>query len=144
MNQLARQVRFLSTQPFVMAAIDIVAEHFGVAVDKIRGRRRHRSVSRARAVAAFVLRKATSLSWPEIAAVLGGFDHSSMIAAFKRVKAALAIDAVLKWDLMQIARRLVDWARGHYFPTVHPQLLLEPPTGIEPAASPIPTERSAT
>lgn len=135
--------RFLSTQPFAFAVIDVVGDYFGVSPDKIRGRRRIRSITRARSVSVYVLRHATTLSWPEIAAVLGGFDHSSMIAAEHRVKKAIASDERLKHDLMQIALLLVERTRPLALPQ-REQLSLEPPTGFEPAASPIPTERSAS
>lgn len=106
-----RRRRFLATQAFAASIIDVVATHFGVPIDRIRGRRRHRLVSRTRAVAAYVLRHATSLSWPEIGAALGGFSHSSMIYAVRKVKAAVAEDALLKIDLLQVAEQLLQLRR---------------------------------
>lgn len=130
----ARRERFLSTQTFAFAVIDVVGDYYGVAAIAIRGPRRLRSTSRARSIAAYVLRHATTLSWPEIGAVLGGFDHSSMITAVRRVKKALADDGRLRWDLVRIAELLIERTQPLALPP-RLQLLLEPPTGIEPAAS---------
>ena len=98
---------------------------------------------RARSVAAYVLRHATSLSYPEVGAMLGGKNHSTMITACRRVEEALAIDGGLRWDLLQIAQALAEKQQIRLSLPSETKLL-EPPTGIEPAASPIPTERSTT
>lgn len=103
-----RRKRFLVTRAFAEAALDIVCEHFGVPVDKVRGRRRFQTIVRVRSVAAWVLRHATAMSYPEVGAMLGGYDHSSMIVACRRVEKALAVDGVLKWDLLQIAQALAE------------------------------------
>ena len=83
------------------------------------------------------------MSYPEIGAMLGGRHHSTVIHSCQRIEGALAVDGVLKWDLLQIAQTL---AERQQIRLVLPSemKLLEPPTGIEPAASPIPTERSTT
>ena len=82
--------------------------HFGVDIDKVRGPQRPQTLARVRAVAAYVLRHATAMSYPEIGAMLGGRDHSTMIYACRRVEKALAVDGVLKWDLLQIAQLLAE------------------------------------
>lgn len=138
-----RRQRFLATRAFAEAALAIVCAHFGVDVYKIRGPRRWRSLVRARSVAAYVLRHATSLSYPEVGAMLGGKNHSTMITACRRVEEALAIDGGLRWDLLQIAQALAEKQQIRLSLPSETKLL-EPPTGIEPAASPIPTERSTT
>ena len=133
--------RFLATRAFAEAALSIVCEHFGIHIYKVRGPRRPQTLARVRAVAAYVLRHATAMSYPEIGMMLGGRDHSTMIYACRRIERALAVDSVLKWDLLQIAQTLAE-RRQILLVLPSETKLLEPPTGIEPAASPIPTERS--
>jgi hypothetical protein len=47
------------------------------------------------------------LSWPEIGLLLGGFDHSSMMYAARRVKQMITEDALLRIDLLEIADQLL-------------------------------------
>lgn len=108
MTRPDRRRRFLTRCSFAEAALVIVCTHFGVDVDKVRGRRRPQTIVRVRSVAAYVLRHATSMSYPEIGVMLGGKDHSTMITACRRVERALPVDGVLRWDLLQIAQLLAE------------------------------------
>ena len=60
-----------------------VALHFGFKVAELRGRRRFRRVSRARAIALYLARELTGASQR-----FGGMDHTSVIYAHRRVAAA--------------------------------------------------------
>lgn len=62
-----------------------VALHFGFKVAELRGHRRFRRVSRARAIALYLSRELTSASYPEIGQRFGGKDHSTVIYAHRRV-----------------------------------------------------------
>jgi len=115
--------RFLATRTFAEAAVDIVAAHFGVTAQAIRGPRRCRAISRTRAVAAYVLRNATPFSYPEIGVMLGGKDHSAVMSMCRRIEMALEVDSVLRWDLLQIAQLLAE----------RKQIRLSSDTGVDPA-----------
>lgn len=65
-----------------------VASHFGFKGAELRGRRRFRRVSRARAIALYLAREITGASYPEIGQRFGGMDHTSVIYAHRRVAAA--------------------------------------------------------
>jgi len=65
-----------------------VALHFGFKVAELRGHRRTRRVSRARAIALYLSRELTGASYPEIGQRFGGMDHTSVIYAHRRVVAA--------------------------------------------------------
>ena len=65
-----------------------VASHFGFKGAELRGRRRFRRVSRARAIALYLARELTDASYPEIGQRFGGMDHTSVIYAHRRVAAA--------------------------------------------------------
>jgi chromosomal replication initiator protein len=65
-----------------------VASHFGFTMAELRGRRRYRRVSRARAIALYLAREITGASYPEIAQRFGGMHHTSVMHAHRRVAAA--------------------------------------------------------
>ena len=57
----------------------------GTTARELKGGRRHQGVSRARAVAMYLARELTGASYPAIGQAFGGKDHSSVIAACRRV-----------------------------------------------------------
>lgn len=76
---LARQpVRF----PAILAA---VCERLAVAPEEVLASGRHATVVAARSLCAFVARRATTMSFPEIARALGRPNHSTVITACQRV-----------------------------------------------------------
>ena len=68
-----------------------VASHFGFTVAELRGRRRFRRVSGARAIALYLARELTRASYPEIGQRFGGMDHTSVIYAHRRVAGSPAL-----------------------------------------------------
>lgn len=68
-----------------------VASHFGFTVAELRGRRRFRRVSGARAIALYLAREITGASYPEIGQRFGGMDHTSVIYAHRRVAGSPAL-----------------------------------------------------
>ena len=63
----------------------IVCEAFGVSVVDMRSKTRRKSVSCPRSIAMYVSRKLTRAAWREIGRYFGGRDHSTVVAAAKRV-----------------------------------------------------------
>jgi chromosomal replication initiation ATPase DnaA len=61
----------------------------GCSLKMIRGPRRHKSVSAARAVTMWLLRNVAGYSFPQIGILLGGKDHSSVMTACKVVECQL-------------------------------------------------------
>ena len=68
-----------------------VASHFGFTVAELRGRRRFRRVSGARAIALYLARELTRASYPEIGQRFGDMDHTSVIYAHRRVAGSPAL-----------------------------------------------------
>ena len=68
------------------------ARHFRTDVGTLISRERDRRTSRARNIAMFLTREMTELSYPQIAALYGGRDHSTVISSIERVNATLAVD----------------------------------------------------
>jgi hypothetical protein len=91
--------------PFGQNVLDVVAEVFSTTVEALRGPSRHAILVRARSLATYVLRQ-QRMSYPEIAELVCR-DHTSVIAAHKRIAAALADgDAILIADVAKILSRL--------------------------------------
>jgi chromosomal replication initiator protein len=65
--------------------LDAVARHFGVSVDELRGRARHKEIVAPRHLAMFLLREDARLSYPQIGLLLGGRDHSSVVHACDKI-----------------------------------------------------------
>ena len=63
----------------------IVCDAFGVSVHDMRSRTRRKSISGPRSIAMYVARKLTRAAWREIGQYFGGRDHSTVVAAAKRV-----------------------------------------------------------
>jgi chromosomal replication initiator protein len=81
-----------------------VAAYFSVRIADLKGRRRHRGISRPRMVAMYLSRELTGASFPEIGMRFGGKDHSTVINACKRIEAMQHEDPEL--------RRVVDTLRA--------------------------------
>jgi len=73
-----------------------VCRFFGVAAGDLRGSRRSRGLSQPRMLAMFLIRKHTHAAYSEIGRHFGGRNHSTVIAAEKRVQALLAADAPIR------------------------------------------------
>jgi chromosomal replication initiator protein len=65
--------------------LDAVAKHFGVTLDELRGKARHKEIVAPRHLAMFLLREDARLSYPQIGALLGGRDHSSVLHACEKI-----------------------------------------------------------
>ncbi|HMO17717.1 MAG TPA: chromosomal replication initiator protein DnaA [Oligoflexia bacterium] len=63
----------------------VVAKQFNVSINDLVGKRRTQNVALARQVAMYLCRKHTARSFPEIGAIFGGRDHSTVIHAIKSV-----------------------------------------------------------
>jgi chromosomal replication initiator protein len=94
------------TLPGVVTAAhlqDQVAEHFGLHRSTLMGPRRNRSVAWPRMVAMFLCRQLTTLSYPEIGALFGGRDHSTVISAVRKVDRLRCENAAVEQLLQTLA-----------------------------------------
>lgn len=66
------------------------ADLFGLSVDDIVGPRRQRPLVKARQVSMYVFRELTELSYPDIARVFGGRDHTTAIHAVQKITKQMA------------------------------------------------------
>ena len=61
-----------------------ICQAYGITFDGITSRSRYKTVVRARHHAWAIIRNSTAMSYPEIGAVWGGYDHTSIIAGIRK------------------------------------------------------------
>lgn len=75
-----------------------VCEYFGLEHKELMSGRRQRTISLARSIAMYIIRKTARLSFPEIGACLGKRNHSTVISACRRIERAIAKNERLTWN----------------------------------------------
>lgn len=88
--------------------IRIVASEFSVTIADMKGPRRHRSITVPRQLAMYLVREMTDESLPQIGALFGGRDHSTVINALKRVEALRDADPEVRQRLDRIRLALQE------------------------------------
>jgi len=63
-----------------------ICDYLGVTVEAVRGRSRQRPIVGARQTAMYVVRELTDLSYPAIARLFGGRDHTTVIHAVEKTQ----------------------------------------------------------
>jgi chromosomal replication initiator protein len=74
-----------------------VCDYFGLEHKDLMSGRRQRTISLARSVAMFLVRKTAKLSFPEIGIRMGKRNHSTVISACRRIERAVMHNEPLSW-----------------------------------------------
>jgi chromosomal replication initiator protein len=74
-----------------------VCTYFGLEHKDLMSGRRQRTISLARSVAMFLVRKTAKLSFPEIGTRMGKRNHSTVISACRRIERAVQHNESLSW-----------------------------------------------
>ena len=115
---LADHIAHFERKPGVPEIETAVAARFEVTCEQIRSKSRDRTVSLARALAMYLVRKHTPLSFPEIGRAIGGKNHSTVLMAVQRVERHLGQDARVSWKSANgrhdapVKQLLADLQRG--------------------------------
>lgn len=96
-NALEEHIAQTPETPSVDQLLRLAGSRFGVSVEQIESRSRDRTVSLARAVGLYFVRKHTCLSFPEIGRNVGNKNHSTILMAVQRVERQLCEDATVTW-----------------------------------------------
>ena len=67
-----------------------IAAYLGYSVEALRGKSRQRPLVMARQIAMYVMREQTELSYPSLARLFGGRDHTTVIHAVEKVQRLMA------------------------------------------------------
>jgi chromosomal replication initiator protein len=74
----------------------VICEAFGISVRDLRSKSRRRAVACPRSLAMYMARKLTRLAYREIGQYFGGRDHSTVVAAEKRVSKWMEADQLIQ------------------------------------------------
>jgi len=74
-----------------------VCDYFGLDNKDLMSGRRQRTISLARSVAMYLVRKTAKLSFPEIGSKMGKRNHSTVISACRRIERAVQHNEPLLW-----------------------------------------------
>ena len=85
---------------------DLVADHFDLAVEKLQGKTRKRSIVIARQLSMYLAKKLTGKSLKAIGANFGGRDHSTVIYSCKTVQDLMETDAVFKETVSDLEKKI--------------------------------------
>jgi len=77
--------------------LQAVCDYFGLEHKDLMSGRRQRTISLARSVAMFLVRKTAKLSFPEIGSRMGKRNHSTVISACRRIERAVGKNEPLVW-----------------------------------------------
>ena len=77
--------------------LQAVCTYFGLEHKDLMSGRRQRTISLARSVAMFLIRKTAKLSFPEIGTRMGKRNHSTVISACRRIERAVQKNESLVW-----------------------------------------------
>ncbi|MBC8108904.1 MAG: chromosomal replication initiator protein DnaA [Anaerolineae bacterium] len=98
-----------------------VCEYFGLEHKDLMSGRRQRTISLARSVAMFLVRKTAKLSFPEIGSRMGKRNHSTVISACRRIERAVTQNEQLAWtssigereeEASELVQRLEEHSRS--------------------------------
>jgi len=75
-----------------------VADYFNLTVTDLHCTKRTRSVALARAIAMYLARKLTPMSFPEIGKSMGNKNHSTVVLACQKIQHMLELKQEVTWD----------------------------------------------
>jgi chromosomal replication initiator protein len=91
--------------------IETVANHFGVEANAFQGPSRSKMIARPRQIAMYLLREETGASLPQIGALLGGRDHTTILYGCERIADLIEEDTDLRREVVTLQQRLYNAAK---------------------------------
>ncbi|MCB9734595.1 MAG: chromosomal replication initiator protein DnaA [Deltaproteobacteria bacterium] len=88
------------------AVVKAICAEFKVSATDLKGPRRHRNITVPRQIAMYLVRELCDESLPQIGALFGGRDHSTVINALKRVEAMRDADPSMRTRIEGVRRQL--------------------------------------
>lgn len=79
--------------------------HVGIA--DLKGRSRKRTLARARQIAMYLCKKLTGLSYPHLGEKFGGRDHTTVLAAHRRIKELMRTDPAVRDTVQHLESKLL-------------------------------------
>jgi chromosomal replication initiator protein len=104
LSRLLPQLRELTPAQIV----EEVAHHFDIEVTALKGHSRRRVVARPRQVAMYLIREETGASLPQIGALLGGRDHSTILYGYERIADLIEKDTEFRREIITLRQELYN------------------------------------
>jgi chromosomal replication initiator protein len=104
-----RELRPAADPADTVTALDIqhaACVHFGIPMEVLIGRDRHKGINCARQVALYLCRQRLGLSYPTLGRVFGGRDHTTAMNAVRRIETLRRCDGELEAHLAAVEQRL--------------------------------------
>lgn len=98
-------VRFVEEKKEDCDIPGIVADHFGVSLDKMFSKDRHREITFARQVAMYLLRRKRRMTLKGVAAVFNR-DHTTAIHSLQTVNDLMFTDPAIKNDVNLLLKKI--------------------------------------
>jgi chromosomal replication initiator protein len=86
--------------------VRVVAEVYGLTIERILGRDRSREVAFPRQIAMYLMREESNISLPQIGEVVGGRDHTTVIYACEKVADMIESDDRFRKQVVDLRERL--------------------------------------
>ena len=83
-----------------------VCKYFNIKLSDLKGKKKNNTVVLPRQIAMYIIRKTTSLSFPEIGDLFGGKDHSTVIHSIKKIEGIYKEDQHVKNAVDTILKKL--------------------------------------
>jgi len=90
--------------------IRVVAEHFGLTPNDLKGKKRTQNIVYARQLAMFIGRKMTDYSTTEIGQDFGGRDHTTVMHSINKIEGNLLTDPGLESTIENISRSIKEYS----------------------------------
>ena len=90
----------------------VVCAHMGIPEDLIRAKTRRQEIVNARQVAMYVFRELTDLSYPAIARLFGGRDHTTVMHADRKIRELMAERRSIYNQVTELTNRIKTTAKG--------------------------------
>lgn len=90
------------------AIIQVVAEHYDLAVEDLTGRSRTKDIAHARQMTMYLLREENAMSLPSIGDHLGGRDHSTVRHGVEKISNDVATDENIQSQVLVLRDKIYD------------------------------------
>jgi len=90
--------------------IRVVAEHFGLTPNDLKGKKKSQNIVNARQIAMYIGRKMTDYSTTEIGQDFGGRDHTTVMHSIKKIEANLLTDSGLETTIDNLNRSIKEFS----------------------------------
>ena len=85
---------------------EIVAAHYGVSTDDLKGKTRTKKLALARQVSMYLCRKMLDINYKEIGRKFGNKDHSTVISAYNKIENLADEDEDIKNTLINLEKKI--------------------------------------